>query len=92
MVDSDKRVERCERYKTMQETKLNNSQKQVKQLALLTEKTTADNVKLEKEYRKMFSAVKQQQKEMVENEQRAAREVNAVEYTVVVSCYVADGC
>lgn len=77
MVDSDKRVERCERYKTMQETKLNNSQKQVKQLALLTEKTTADNVKLEKEYRKMFSAVKQQQKEMVENEQRAAREMDA---------------
>lgn len=76
MADADKKVARFERAKNQQEEQLKKSQKQVTQLGLLTEKTTDANLKLEKEYRKMFSAVKQQQKEILEAEQRAAREVD----------------
>jgi len=77
MIDADKKVARFERVKEEQGQKLKKSQKQVMQLALLADKTTDANMKLEREYRKMFSAVKQQQKEILEQEQRAAREVDA---------------
>eukprot|EP00658_Telonema_sp_P-2_P012271 TRINITY_DN14678_c0_g1_i1.p1 TRINITY_DN14678_c0_g1~~TRINITY_DN14678_c0_g1_i1.p1 ORF type:complete len:489 (+),score=155.67 TRINITY_DN14678_c0_g1_i1:186-1652(+) len=76
MVDSDKRVARFERAKNEQDKKLKKTEQKVVQLGLITDKTTQANLRLEKEYRKMFTAVKCQQKEMIEQEQRATRDVD----------------